>query len=405
MRNLSQEIKNDLKEALRLSGKSLYKTSEFQLLFKTIYLSILLFMINFAIAIFSEALETLIAQVNIGETFENIPITSLFNEVKIFIVLTISIFSVLYIYHVEKNGVAIITAEYYRNNFITFFKTLLLSLKKTPLFILRRLRELHIVIFILAGLYLLRKFLLFLEVSDALITGFTALLTIYSVILFLNILFRQSFTSQITCLQPHESYNAFNENVSKKFLHKKIFMLTIFYFVLAFAILLWLIFFYISIQAMLMLATDYTSLISFAIAFFIASTIVSILIILTLLKTFKSSIMTVLYYQQRKQQKKEVNILKKDSQPYLSKKVPAAVFVLFFIIFIGGTILTASIKTKTDGIITKTTDYIEREHITKIIDVEDISLEEMIKSFLSQDKKTLDTVEQIVFTYLFYITN
>ncbi|PID52584.1 MAG: hypothetical protein CR972_01095 [Candidatus Moraniibacteriota bacterium] len=405
-KKLFYDIRHDFAEALILFRKCLYKTSEFQILFKTIYLSILLFVVNFILSTVFTAINLLIIQVERGETFENIPLTSLFNEVQFIFVLFASLFAILFVYHVEKNGVTIITTEYYRNNFITFFKTFFLSLKKTPLFIARRLKELHIVIYTLIGLYFFRKFLLFVEADTLVIEGFALLTLIFSIIFFFNALFRHSFTSQITCLAPDESANAFNKNISHAFLFKKFILSFTFYAILICEILLIITIFYTTIKIFLTILTPDIPFVSLAISFFIALIIMSIFILLSLFKTYKSCLMTILYYQQRKKQNKTITILSKEKQPLLSKNITLALSVIICFVLISGTILTTSIKSRTDMIFETASNYAytQKNSISDFDNINDISLEKTTQNFLSQDSRTLHTIEDIVFAYLNHIT-
>ncbi len=404
---LTKDIITDLRDAWHVSKKSLYKTSEFQILFKTIYVSILLFVMHFITSVVLHAIEMLVIHAKHGEEITAIPLTTLINEAKIASVLAISFFTTLYIYHVEKNGVMIITAEYYRNAYITFFHALFRAMQRTPLFIMRRLKELHVIIYLLIGTYVFRYFLSFTHADPVIISGFTAASSVLTVILFFSTLFRHSFTSHITCLAPDESPDIFNKNITKRFRHKKMILLILFYTTFTCAVALFCGIFYLCVHSFVIIMDLHTPHTSFIFAFFVACTIVSIVIFLSLFKTFKSSMMTILYYQQRKQQRKNITILPDNHPPLLSHNVTLALCVLITIIMIGGGLLTTSIKLRTDAIILHTTENTQPDdilsHVTPPHDM--LTHEELIHQLHSRNAESLHTVEKIVLTYLIYITH
>ncbi|XLQ19680.1 MAG: hypothetical protein ACKUBY_03745 [Candidatus Moraniibacteriota bacterium] len=405
MNELLKETQSHIKETLQLTSKSLYKTIEFQLLFKIFYISIFIFIINFLIGTFLDVIDLLITKMRLGEALKDIPIISLFDFNIIFVLLT-SLFIIIYIYLLEKNGVIIITSNYYRNNFISFFKTLLLSIRKTPRFIFRRLYEMRIIILIYVLMYILWKILELFSLPELIMTTLSIFLVLYGAGIFFAVLFRYTFTAYTTCLEPDESYQEFNEKMPYKFLRKRTYATSIFYITFFIGALLWLFIFYGITQVLLHLVYSYPEAISIAFAFFIAFTIMSVLIMLSMFKTLKVSLMTILYYEERKRQNKHIEMKHAQKQPLLSKNIYMALITILVIALFGGVFITTTIKTKTDLIITNAQAYIEevRENNTlHEIDIENINLQYILKESISNDTSTLETIERVIFTFLAYI--
>ena len=409
MQNIIAETKDDLQKTMTLVRKTLYKTIEFQLLFKIFYISILLFLFNFLISTFLDALNLFIATVQLDKAIDAIPLLSLV-DFKIITVLSLSLFAFIYVYLIEKNGVIIITSNYYRNNFISFFKALFLSMQKTPRFISRRIYEMRIVILLFIGLYIMWKVLSLLVLPEWTISLFGWVLVLYGAWIFFSVLFRYTFTAYTTCLYPKESYAEFNDKLPEKFLRKRTRVNIIFYAIFILVVLLWLIIFSLISQTLFYFLVIYPSMISTLLAFFISFTIVSILVVLSFMKTFKVSLMTVLYYQERNRQKRKVIKHSKKKQPSLSKNIYLALTIIFSIIIIAGAFLTTTVKTKTDHVINNASEYIEEitesgefSNINNIEQIQDMGPRELITTMLSQETSTIGTIEKFVFALLAYL--
>ncbi len=400
------ETKGHLKKTLQLTSKTLYKTVEFQLLFKLFYVGIILFLTNFFLSNFFNATDAFIAKIHFDETLQSIPVISLF-EFKIIFVLIASLFVLTFVYLTEKNGVIIITSEYYRNNFIGFFKAFFLSMYKTPLFILRRLHEMRFAIFIFIGLYILWKIMMLFTLPSWFTIIFATMLIIYGVGMLLFILFHYTFTAYVTCLEPAEKPIDFNNQMPDKFLRKRFHAVVIFYIIFILAILLWLLFFYGVTQVLLYFSTAYPASISTILPFFIAFTIMSILIVLSLFKTIKVSLMTILYYQERNRQNKNAITDANTKQPRLSKNIYLAFIAIFVIAFVGGIIITSSIKPRTTYVINHAPDYIQQvkkeQTLLNVIRSKDVDIPKITQETLTNKKSSLDIIEKVIFTYLAYI--
>jgi hypothetical protein len=401
-----QILKNNLRQTMQLVRKSLYKTIEFQLLFKIFYLSFLIFILNLIIGIILDLINLTIRETLLNEVVQKIPLLDFFN-VKIIIILSISLFIIVYVYLIEKSGVIIITSKYFQNNYIGFFETLFIALKRTPLFIFRRLKEMRLLILVLIGMYIFWKILGTFALPEWTMSLFAVILILLGAFIFFSILFRYTFTAYITCLKPNELPDDFNNKLPKKFLRQKTYVLIIFYSTLLISIIIWLLFFYFTTKILLYLVLIYPSFISFAIAFFVAFTIISILIILSALKTFKTSIMTTLYFDERKRQKKKITIYNNIKQPLLSKNIKKALLTITMIAFLGGILITTTIKTKTDTIIINTQEYINQAKANNkesFQNIENITLEDILKKSMTKDNSTLNTIENIIFTLFIYFT-
>lgn len=398
--NLNESLKY-FKNTLKLMGKSLYKTVEFQLLFKLLYIGIILFIVHLVIKTLVNIIETLTNKVHLNETIQNIPFLSLI-EIKTILALCVSLFIIGYIYLVEKNGVLIITSKYYQNNFISFLKVLLISIQRTPLFIFRRIVEMKISIMSLIGCFIIWKITSSFSSPTWTTTSLIIILILIGAWIFFSIIFRNTFTAYITCLEPNEIPKKFNSKIPKKILKKRLWVSIIFYTIFSLSILIWLFLFLIIIKILIHFSTIYPDFISTAIAFFIAFTIISVLVALSLLKTFKSSLMTLLYYQEHREQKRKITIYPPNKQPFLSKKPRVAILVILISVLAGGIIISTSIKSKTDKIMHNAQIYIEenKEQSSQAEASEKkLDLQEIIKESISNKNSPLDAIEDIVFAY------
>lgn len=409
MQNIIAETKDDFRKTLVLVRKTLYKTIEFQLLFKIFYISILLFLVNFLMSVFLDALNLFIAKIHIDETIESIPFVSLF-DFKTMTILSLSLFVFIYVYLIEKNGVIIITSRYYRNNFTSFFKTFFLAIQKTPRFIMRRIYEMRIVILLFIALYIIWKVLFLFVLPEWITSLFGWILFFYGAWIFFSLLFRYTFTAYTTCLYPKESYTEFNAKLPEKFFRKRTRVNIIFYSIFILVAFLWLIIFSLISQTLLYFLGMYPSMVSTLLAFFISFTIVSILVVLSFMKTFKVSLMTSLYYEERTRQKRKIITYSKERQPLLSKNIYLALAAIFSIIIIAGAFLTTTIKTKTDHVIHNASEYIDQitengelSNINDIDQIKNMEPRELITTMLSQETSTISTIEKFVFALLAYL--
>ncbi len=402
---LSQELKECIRYTLILTKKSLYKTIEFQLLFKFFYVSVLFFSLNLIINNIFDTTDIIITNLHLNKTLQSIPIISIF-EFKTIFTLLASLFIVAYIYLIEKNGVVIITSNYYLNNFSSSFKALLLAIWKTPLFILRRILEMRLFISIFLILYIIWKLLALFITPHWIETGFAIALVIYGASIFFAILLRYTFNAHITCLDTTESLTKFNESLPSHFIHKRIIITIIFYIFFIIILLLWILIFYATIKLLIHLLTINPNFISTIIAFFLSFTIVSLIVFFSFFKTLKVSLMTTLYYKERLRQHKPIAIQTKTNQPLLSKNLFLAILTIFIISLIAGAILTTTLQPKIKYIINNTQTY--NEQIIDIqsmqnINIDDITLQNIIKRTTTKRTGLVARIEQIILFIFSYI--
>ena len=146
-------------------------------------------------------------------------------------------------------------------------------------------------------------------------------------------------------------------------------------------------------------------------ALFVSFTIISILIVLSFMKTFKVAIMTILYYEERTRQHKNIKILSPTKQPLLSQNIKYALLALVTIVIIAGTLLTTTIKTKTDNVINNAYEYIEQVKAgqdftpTDLQKMKDMEPKEFVQTIVTHEtsSSTLDTIEKFVFTVIAYL--
>ncbi|MEN8252550.1 MAG: hypothetical protein ABFQ53_03155, partial [Patescibacteria group bacterium] len=366
---------------------------------------ILIFIFNVLISAILDIVEKIIFKLHLGETLESTPIISLF-DIELILVLVLSVFVFVFVFLAEKNGLIIITSEYHKNHFISFFRALRLSIQKTPRLIYRKLREMRLAIFVFVVLYILWKILVVFSIPGFIMNALSIMLVIYGTLLVLAMLFHYTSIAYITCLEPTESYRNFLKNASYDFIHEKTNAFWVFYAIFFTGILLWLVLFYIVIQTLTYFSHLYPTIVSSTVAFFIAFTIISLLITLSILKTVKISLMSIIYFEERKRQGKSVSTETNQKQPLLSKNIYLALIAIFTIVFIGGAILTTTIKTKTDTITQNTTAYIEelRENNTlQNTTLEDINLQYVIREVTMNESSALEIIESIIITFFAYI--
>jgi len=395
MLKIKTQTKKHLRSTKKLILKTLYKTIEFQALFKLIYIGILIFLINFVLGLFFDILGYVLEKLSLGQSLDDIKILSFFKFQSI-LVLSASLFIVGYLYLIEKNGVIIINSEYYRNNFISFFKALLLSIRKTPILIWRRINELKIEITVLVSLYVFWKIIDILELPNWIATWVPTILLLFGLKIFLSIIFYNNFSIYDYFLGKKERPNKTKKNVLRERRQSLVF----FYTSYATVIITWIVLFVIIIKTLVFFSYSRPNFISFAIAFFISFTIISILIALSFFKTFKISLVTTLYFEKRPN---EITIFNKTKQPLLSKKFSYALAFIVTIAFIGVFLLTTSIKTKTDNVIQNAEEYAEEIKERGILIPEDLTIEKLINEAISQDGSTLETIENLVITYFVFL--
>lgn len=404
MNSISTQNKKYIQETFYLTGKTLYKTVTFQLIFKIFYVGIIVSIFNFTISSVLQMYDLFIDKIEIGKTIQQISVITFF-DFKVLLALGSSLFIFLYIYLVEKNGIVIITSEYYRNNFITFHKALLLSIQKTFLFIYRRLIEMRVSIFVFILFFLLWRLLSLLTHNFLATTFFGALLLIYGGALYLTLLLRSTYTAYITCLQPQWSTQKFNANISFDLVKKRMYFSFILYLAFFVFLLLWALIFYIMAYGLFALVTLLPFLISAIISLFIAFTIFSILIVFSVFKTFKIGLMTIFYYIECSRQNKIISTPRNQSIPFLSENAYIAAVIIFFMMVLGSIILMIPINVKTQRIIDNAQEYQQELYAQQTIQtkIEDLTTERSVEDPFVQRQSTIDTVEHIIFTYLLFI--
>lgn len=404
MNIFSTKTQIHFKDAWSLTKKSLFKTIEFQILFKVFYISILLFILQLLFKIFFDATDTFLTHIHLGEATREIPILSLF-DLKLIATLIVSLFTIIYISLIEKNGVMIITAEYYKNNYISFFEVLYRSVRKTPQFIFARIKEMRTYIFVFIGSYIIWKICNSLSLSDWFINLFTVLLFLYGTVIILVLLFRYRFTAYIIFLEPTESSATFNKNISKEILKKITYLSIIFYAIFFVTTVLWILIFVITIRTILFFSFFYPSIASTFTTFFVAFTIVSVFIILSALKTFTMSMLTTLYYTERKNQQKKITIHKQKNQPLFSQNLILTVTLITSIALICGILLTSTLKTKINTIINDTQNYITQINSNQIpiyTTINENNIKKSITDAQSQNLSTFKKIEKIILSLFAY---
>jgi hypothetical protein len=400
----SPNIKRIFRETFILWKRTFYKTLEFQFLFKTLYILIFFWITSFVISRVIGTITFASDQIARGISIENISLLSMINEVKLIISAIITFFIIFSIYHIEKNGVMIITTEYYRNNFISFFKTLFIAITRTPCFFLHRILELRIVIIIFIALYFLQRF--FIENSSNADAPTSLLIVIYGVFLYILIFLRHSFTSHIIYLAPQESPHEFNKKIPRSFLFQRLQLMSIFYITISISILTWLFILFLATYILIMSGLYIFGPTSYIMTIFISWAVVSTAVIFSLFTSFRSCLMSVLYYDQRRAQEKKITFLPEKNRPLHSKKYHYGLLFIFIPIVIGSIFLATSIKSQADTILTSDHESINDASVKKI-DLnffDNISVTQIKEDILSPEKNIVKKSEKYILLYLTYIT-
>lgn len=397
MQIFSAQNKTYFKEAFHLTKKCSYKSLEFQLLFKTLYLTGILFVLNYIASLAIKLVDFLATASQTHATLGTSIIA--FLDIQFLTTVIITALITIFVYLAEKNGLIYIAAHYRHNHYVTFFKSFFTSLARTPHIITVRLYELRSIIILLTIAYISWRALSYYDIFTATETGiFSTITALISAALFLLIIFRNTFTPYILCINAKESTQDFRKNLPKRFIGEKILMILMHYTFFFLTISVWLIVFFVITKFLVITSGFAPHTMSFVIAFFISLTIVSTLLILSFMKTFKISLITTLYYHERKRQNKPTLITPSPKKRFSTAvSFRKTIVLLTAALLIASTLLTTSIKNKTDTIIANAEKYVTSAEFTPTsLDAEE--LHETIIPAHDDDRKLTESVSRIVFS-------
>lgn len=392
------EIKTQFSDAYTLTKKCLYKGLEFQLLFKTIYLTGFLFILNYATTILLRTVNYLSST-----TESQIPFTAeitRFFDLQLLTTTTTTAVVAIFLYLIEKHGLIYITAHYKHDHFVTFFRSLFIGTIRTPKILLIRIREIQPVIYLLFIAYVIWRICLYLDLFSGIHTGFFAtLIALLSILVYILITFKNTFTPYIVSINPKESVRKFNDKTPKTLTQKRLLVIIAHYVFFIITALAWIAGFYLATKALVYTSSYAPEYFSFIVAFFISFTIIAIVLVLSIIKTFKVSLITNLYYAERFRQGKDVLI---QSSPKKKLSTTASfrktVLIIIILLLISSSVLTFSIKQKTDTILYNAESYITSEEFAPIEFNKD-SIYELINKTQEDHSSLRDTVSNIVFSF------
>jgi hypothetical protein len=396
-----------LSATVALMKKTLYKTIEYQLIFKVFYITVLLYIINASIDLFLSLFDLIS-----NGTSTNVPIVagvlgSVF-DIHLILAFILSLFAIVVVYTIEKNGIIIITGDFYRGIPTSFFNTLLRAVKYAPRFIATRASDLMVHILICAVLYIYWRIASSILAHDLISLVLASLLILYSSWLFIAILFSYTRTGFTIHLFPAEPANNNFGSLGMHMWPIRIIATVIFYFILLCASILIIIVLAFILRSIFSLTLEYDMLFSISISFFMAFCIVSIIIALSLLKNFRACILTILYFDMRRRQKLplSMNILKK--MPRVSRDMRFATVMIFFIIFGASTILSVLIHHKTNAFINNMDQFVSEDTTIPSADLFTVAKPDphkIAERAVLNRQTILQTIEKIVMRFIVFVTS
>lgn len=283
-------------DSWRLYRVNFYKMTEFQLLFKMIYFSIIFWGLSYVINIAINVLSLAAQNITLSQIAQQFQFLSAFHF-KSLLILILWITIILYIYFIERTGITYMSERYYKNLPVSFFRTLRRALQRTPKVIVAKLYERRTLLFGLIALYIIQVVLSALGASNSITNFFSTLLTIAVVLFLLTLIFLNGFTVHVACLNRKESAFHFKKKLSWSFNQRRYFTLTVFYTIMISAVLLIIAGYWGLIKSLIAVTANSTFLLSFLIAF----SFFVILVVWSLIKSLRVDITTILYIRARQE--------------------------------------------------------------------------------------------------------
>lgn len=388
-----------------LMKKTFYKTIEYQLIFKVFYITILLYIINVSIELFLSLFDL----ISSGATTSNTAIARVLGsvfDIHLILAFTLSLFAIIVVYTIEKNGIIIITGNFYRGKPTSFFNTLLLAVRSAPRFIATRISELMIHILICVVLYIYWRMVSTILSYDLISVILASFLILYSSWLFLTILFSYTHTGFTVHLFPSEPAKDHLESLGLYMWPIRIISTLIFYIILlSFSIPIIIVLAFL-LRFIISLAPEYNLLFSISISFFTAFCIVSIIVVLSLLKNFKACILTILYFDIRRRQHLPLSLNSNEKMPRVSRDMRFAVGMVFLIIFAASILLSVIIHDKTIAFINDIDQYASQEtplSSTELFTVAKPDPHKIAEQTVLKRQTILQTIEKIVMRFFVFV--
>lgn len=392
-----QETLDDIHDALQLTRKSLLRSIEFQLFFDIAYIYFLIFigriLLRFSVDFFDKTL----AYLRVGHAVEHIPFLSFIDLHAIFVLLGLFVLLALF-YLIETNAVIIITSSYYRNKPISSIRAFLRACIKTPYLLLVRIVELRMHFYILGMLFLLWRALLHLFPStyNYLQWGGTGLI-VYTALLICAILLYYSMSAYVVCLEEKESPYDFDDHITMHARKKRTRSTIMFYILYIMITLIWLIFFSLCTKLLIIFSHSHPHIISDILTLFISGTIMSIFVFLSITKTLRVSILTIIYHDERDAQKM-ITPIAIPVRIHRPRRMITAL-VIFTVLMIGMSIISFSTYTKTTLLVSHTEEFLTHQTRPSVHNIPHTS-DALADRFFSKDHTTIDIIENTLFSYI-----
>jgi hypothetical protein len=386
----------DIRDSLHLTRKSLLRSVEFQLFFDIAYIFFLIFIANMFLRISVDFFDKILFHLRVGSAIERIPYLSFINFHAVFVLVGILFFFALF-YLIETNAIIIITSSYYRNTPISSLRAFLRSCIKTPYVLMVRIIELRMHFYILIGLYFFWQIILQIFPQTSFLHWGNIGLMIYLIILVTAILFHYTMSTYVICLEKNESPYDFDDQITIHANKKHARSTIAFYILFLLIAIIWVIFFSMIMKGMIFFSHQHPLFVSDILTLFIAGTIMSIFVFLSITKTLRISILTIIYYSERYAQHKTTPII----VPMRSRgqKKLLTMIIILTIVALGMCIITFSVYTKTALLVSHTEDFLHEQHSYSLKNVPRSS-DAIANRFFSKDYTTIDIIENTLFTYI-----
>lgn len=380
---------NTLHKAWTLFCSNFYKITEFQLLFKLIYLSIVFWGIAKIINIAEDLITKFTSHIAISEILQQTKFFSS-HQLQALTILLIWIMIILYIYLIERTGITYMSERYYRNLPVSFFHTLRVALTRTPRVVFAKFYERRIPILLIIGLYLLRVLFGLFDIAPEFQSILLTMLSIGIILIILTLIFLNGFTIHVACLDHKESALRFKKTLPWSFNQRRYFTLTVFYAGITTFVLFMVALYWVIIKTLSVISTppEFTSTI---LSFLISFTFFMILVVWSLIRTARTDITTILYIDARKILHRpipEVHVAPQHKRRHAQKPL-TGIFLLCVFILIMSIITMTPVESSVTNIFEFLKSVASYNETLEIYEQERISLLESLLSGLKDWLKGL----------------
>ncbi len=392
-----KETYDDIRDAIRLTRKSVLRSIEFQLFFDIAYIFFLLFIAHIILRFSVDFFDKVLFYLRVGSTLEHIPYLSFIDFHALFVLTGLLLLLALF-YLIETNAVIIITSSYYRNTPISSFRAFLRACIKTPYVLMVRIVELRVHFYYIIGFYFFWQTLLLIFPQTPYIYHWGGIgLIIYFTLIILAILFHYTMSAYVICLENNESPYDFEDSVTIHAQKKRTRSTIAFYALFLLITIIWIILFSLITKGMIIFSHYHPSFIANILTLFIAGTVMSIFVFLSITKTLRVSILTIIYHDERYAQRKITPITM--PTPTFTQRRLITYMIILTVIAIGMCVIIFSTYEKTAQLVSHTEDFVLTQKHPSLRNMPRSS-DALADRFFSKDYTTIDIIENALFSYI-----